>query len=97
LIFSAPFAATITDISGDGIGLDTTVKLPHDATVVIESQSNLAVGVVKYCREIAPHQFHLGVRLHHITTKRSDGGGGTTEPTPKKTRWLSLVSKLRHE
>ena len=91
---AAPLAATITDISGDGLGLETTVSLPNDASLVIESQSNIALGVVKHCREVLSQRYRIGVRLHHIITSKPEGGGA--EPRPRKTRWLSFVPKRRH-
>jgi hypothetical protein len=86
----APLAATITDISGDGLGLETTVKLPNDATLVIESQSNIALGVVRHCREVASQWYRTGVKLHHILTNRPEGGGGSNETAPRSK--LSTIS-----
>ena len=94
--FAEPIAATITDISGDGLGLETTVKLPSDATLAIESETSIALGVVKYCREAPSQRYRIGVKLHHILTNKPETSGGSKDPTPKRTRWLSFVPKLGH-
>jgi len=62
----APQKATITDISGDGLGLVTGMKLANDATLAIESPLNIALGLVKYSHPLSPGMYRSGVVLHHI-------------------------------
>jgi len=59
----------IVDISGDGVGLELPVGLPFEATIAIESESNIALGLVRYHREISPERFRVGAQLHHIIGK----------------------------
>ena len=69
----APLEATIIDISGDGLGLQTTAKMPDDAILAIESQANIALGMVKYTHELSPSVYRVGVKLHHVIPKESGG------------------------
>ena len=61
-----PCEATIVDISGDGLGLETTVVLEVGSNVAVESDATLALGIVRFSREISPGHARVGVQLHHI-------------------------------
>jgi hypothetical protein len=82
-----PTIATIVDISGDGLGIELSADLPINATIAVESESTLALGVVRYSRRSIPQLFRVGVQLHHIVNK-------TTAPTVLKPRtgFLGKVS-----
>lgn len=68
----APQEAIIVDISGEGLGLQTSVKLENEVTLAIESQSNIALGLVKHTRQLAPAMYRTGVMLHHIIPRYVD-------------------------
>jgi len=77
----SPVAATIVDISGDGLGLDLPVPLQVQSIVSIESESNVAFGVVRYSREVSPGRVRAGVQLHHIIRR-----GQAPEPAAARGR-----------
>jgi hypothetical protein len=76
-----PQPATIIDISGDGLGLQSSVKLAKDATIAIESALNIALGVVKYSRQVSPKMFRSGVTLHHIIARELEGAKSVSNPS----------------
>jgi len=82
----SPAPATIVDISGDGLGIEVPAHLTVNTTIAVESESNVALGIVRYSREISPLRFRIGVQLHHIVNK---------EPAPAvhKTR-IGLIGKV---
>ena len=66
---SDPFPAIITDISGNGLGVDVPLSLAAGEPIVVGSAMNIAFGVVRYCRERSEDIFHVGVELHHVIEK----------------------------
>jgi hypothetical protein len=65
-----PANATILDISGDGLGIEVSAQIPTNSTIAVESESNVALGIVRYSREISPASCRIGVQLHHIVNKK---------------------------
>ena len=59
----------ITDLSMRGIGLETPKALATGETVTVESASNVAFGIVRYCRQIPGALFHAGVEVFHVMPK----------------------------
>lgn len=83
-----PLPATIFDISGHGIGLELAVVLTVGETVAIESEINVAFGVVAYSRKDDEGSFRCGVALHHVLQKE--------KPAPAASNVLAgLVSRVR--
>lgn len=76
---SDPMAATIIDISGAGLGLELPFPLSVGEPVAVESEVNVAFGVVRHCREHVKNIFRAGVQLHHVIQKTDDtiGSRGT--------------------
>jgi hypothetical protein len=64
--------AVVTDLSTCGIGLETSTPLPKGETVMAESDSTEAFGIVRYCRPLPDGRFHAGVEVFHVMPK-ADG------------------------
>jgi hypothetical protein len=77
-VLEVPVEGIIVDLSGDGIGLELPRELPPESTIAIESELNIALGVVRYQREISPGRFRTGVRLWHVLGKNT--GNNSREP-----------------
>ncbi len=90
-----PQKATITDISGDGLGLVTNMKLANDATLAIESQSNIALGLVKYSHPLSPAMYRSGVVLHHIIPRPAGSGPGSRSILGRASRLALRALRLR--
>jgi hypothetical protein len=67
-----PVPAIITDISGNGLGVDVSLSLAAGEPIVVSSEMNIAFGVVRYCRERSEDVFHVGVELHHVVERTPD-------------------------
>jgi hypothetical protein len=67
--FSEAVPTTIIDISGDGFGLELPFRLSVGEPVAVESEMNIAFGIVRHCREHLEHVFRAGVQLHHVIQK----------------------------
>ncbi len=63
---SDPIPATIVDISGDGLGVDLPTHFPEESILAVESEANLAFGIVRYSRPLAEGGFRTGVRVYRI-------------------------------
>ena len=82
----APASATIVDISGDGLGIELSTNLPLNSTIAVDSDSNVALGIVRYSQEIGPLRYRVGVQLHHIAQR-------TSLPTVSKAR-TGMIGKM---
>jgi hypothetical protein len=71
-ISDTPVDARIFDISGAGLGIEGPLALPVQASIAVESDENIAFGVVRHCRELSAGRFRAGVELHHIIKKDPD-------------------------
>lgn len=67
-----PLEVTIVDISGEGLGIELAEALPMQANIAVQSEENIALGVVRHCRELRSGHFRAGVQLHHIIRKDPD-------------------------
>jgi len=72
---SAPMPATIIDISGAGLGLELPFPLSVGDPVAVESEVNIAFGVVRHCREHVKNIFRAGIQLHHVIQKTDRTSG----------------------
>src|SRR5579883_344115 len=64
--------ANILDISRDGLGFESVLQLNVGETVVIESQSNLAFGIVRHCRQVRGNTaitYHAGLQVYDVLSK----------------------------
>src|SRR5581483_10091442 len=53
---ATPATARIVDVSGDGLGIELSISVPPESIVAVESQSNVAFGIVRHSREIKQTQ-----------------------------------------
>jgi hypothetical protein len=89
--------ATITDISGNGLGLDVPMPLAVGGPIIVESEMNTAFGIVRYCGERSESIFHAGVELHHVIQKTDDTiGSRCTSGLFAKIRSLIALRNVRH-
>ncbi len=68
----APMEGKIVDVSGEGLGIELPGPLPKQSNIAVQSEENIALGVVRHCRELSPGLFRAGVHLHHIVRKDPD-------------------------
>lgn len=68
----APMEGKIVDISGEGLGMELPGPLPKQSNIVVQSEENTALGVVRHCRELSAGLFRAGIHLHHIVRKDPD-------------------------
>ena len=61
--------AQLIDISRDGIGIECALPLTVGDTVTVESQLNLAFGVVRHCRRMPTGAHRAGLQVHAVITK----------------------------
>jgi hypothetical protein len=78
---AVPTKATIVDLSGDGMGIELGIPLLTLSNVAIESESNVAFGIVRFSRELSPGLFRIGVQLHHIVQKQPSESVVRTNPS----------------
>jgi PilZ domain len=71
-VSETPYEARIVDISGEGLGIELPESLPMQTTIAVESDENVALGVVRHCRELSSGLFRVGVQLHHIVRRDPD-------------------------
>jgi hypothetical protein len=69
IVSNVPLEGTIVDISGEGLGIELTESLPLQSSIAVQSEENIALGEVRYCRQVSSGLFRAGVRLHHIVKK----------------------------
>lgn len=93
--FVGPLPATIVDVSGDGFGMEMSAALLYDTPIAVESDSNIALGIVRYCQEIPVGKFRVGVQLHHIV-KREKRPVSTNLRSGLITNLLKRLSGARH-
>ena len=67
-----PFDAMVVDISRDGLGLECPLQLEMGDTLAVESQLNLAFGVVRHCRALPCGRFRAGVLVHNVISKKQN-------------------------
>jgi hypothetical protein len=65
-------SGTIIDISGAGLGLELPSPISVGEPVAVESEMNIAFGVVRHCRKHSEQVFRTGVQLHHVIQKTDD-------------------------
>ena len=86
---SAP--ATLLDISKDGLGLESDIQLPVGETVAVESQLNLAFGIVRHSRQVADGRYRAGLQVTAVFAKEPE-----PLPATEKQPWTqSLLARLR--
>jgi hypothetical protein len=64
-----PIDATLVDISKEGLGLESPMSLEVGETVAVESQSNLAFGIVRHCRQLASGTYRAGLHVYNVIAK----------------------------
>lgn len=67
-----PLEVRLVDVSRDGVGLESPLKLAMGESVAIESQSNLAFGSVRHCRELPSGKFRAGILVDNVITREAD-------------------------
>jgi hypothetical protein len=90
---------TITDISGNGLGLDVPMPLAVGGPIIVESEMNIAFGIVRYCGDRSESIFHAGVELHHVSEKTKDvtGSNGMPGPFAKIMSFIGLDKASRNK
>jgi len=81
-----PIEGTIVDISGEGLGIELPVQLPMQSNIAVQSEENIALGVVRHSRELAGGIFRAGVQLHHIVRKDPD-----LEKAAAESSWMNKL------
>jgi hypothetical protein len=64
--------ADIVDLSEHGMGLEISASLKVGEMATVESASNVAFGIVRYCRALDGGHFHAGVEIFHIMPKEAE-------------------------
>ena len=78
-----PMDAKIVDISKDGLGLECPSNLSVGETLAVESQSNLAFGIVRHCRPLPAGGYRVGLQVHNVIIKE-----GKPADLPAKKSWV---------
>jgi len=65
----APVNGVLVDISREGLGLESPLDLEVGDTVAVESQSNLAFGIVRHSRALAGGIYRVGLLVHNVIIK----------------------------
>lgn len=64
--------AVVVDMSAQGMGLETSVALKTGEIVTVESSSNIAFGIVRYCSALPGGPFRAGVEVFHVMLKETE-------------------------
>ncbi len=88
---SCPQLATIVDISGFGLGLLVPCVLSVGDPIAVESEMNIALGIVRYSRSFSKDTFRIGVELHHVLQKHDER---RSKNSPFKVLWNTFVHRL---
>ena len=85
-----PIDARLIDISREGIGIECGSPLTVGHMVAVESQLNLAFGVVRHCRQLSSGACRAGLQVHAVITKDTiPMERQRSQPEPKKQRsWM---------
>ncbi len=81
-----PLDGTIVDVSGEGLGIELAAALPMQSNIAVQSEENIALGVVRHCRETSSGVFRAGVQLHHIVRKDRD-----LEKASAESSWMNKL------
>lgn len=68
---TAPIPATVVDISGEGLGIDLPTHFPEETIIAVESEANMAFGIVRYARPLPEGGFRIGVRVYRIIPRQA--------------------------
>ena len=91
---SDPISVNIIDISGAGLGLESPFLFSIGEPVAVESEMNIAFGVVRHCRKHSEQVFRAGVQLHHVIQK-GEGTMASRRTSGILGRIMSLVGLSR--
>lgn len=80
--------AMILDISGEGLGIEITQRIPAQTNIAVQSEENTAFGVVRHCRELPSGRFRAGVQLLHIVRKDPDLAKAAAE---EESGWINKL------
>ncbi len=64
-----PLAATVVDLSMQGVGLEMTAPLEPDEIITVENDSSVGFGIVRHCTPLVDGRFQVGVEIFHIMPK----------------------------
>jgi hypothetical protein len=59
--------AVIVDLSVRGIGLEVPAQLEVGGLVTVETDSNLAFGIVRHCKRLVDDRYRAGIEVFHVT------------------------------
>lgn len=59
----------ITDLSAHGIGVEMSLPLGTGESITLQNATDIAFGVVRYCRPLPQGRFHAGVEVFHLMPK----------------------------
>ena len=92
-----PVDGTLVDISKNGLGLDSPMNLEVGETVAVESQSNLAFGIVRHCRPLGGGNYRAGLHVYNVIAKKMIVREEVPPPERNKRPWVvgSLFSTRR--
>lgn len=66
LMAARAIRVTVSDISRDGLRIETPVALQDDETVVLAMSRALVFGTVRYCRKAGEDGFRVGIEMQHV-------------------------------
>lgn len=83
-----PVDAKLVDISRNGLGLESPMNLEVGETVAVESQANLAFGIVRHSRQLGSESYRAGLHVYNVITKDLITREEAPAPRQEKHPWL---------
>lgn len=65
----SPLAATVVDLSMQGVGLELVAPLDPGEIITMEGDSSLGFGIVRHCTPLVDGRFQVGVEIFHVMPK----------------------------
>lgn len=87
-----PLPAKLVDISREGIGVESDWPFKIGDTIAVESQLNLAFGIVRHCRQLPTGAYRAGLQVHAVIAKEEAPlERQQHQPRQKKQPWIRSV------
>jgi len=65
----SPLAATVVDLSMDGVGLELVAPLESGEIITMEGDSSVGFGIVRHCTPLVDGRFQVGAEIFHVMPK----------------------------
>ena len=65
----SPLAATVVDLSMQGVGLEMATPLRPGEIITLEGDSSVGFGIVRHCTPLVDGRFQVGVEIFHVMPK----------------------------